>query len=222
MTGPPDPLAALTAVVDELAAQAKELDRLPDAALADQILGLRRLGDRLEGQWLQRLAALDARGAAGADQGVAAPSTASWRRNRLRMAAGAAARSVRTARALFRGPLAGTAAALATGQISAAHAAVVAHGTKDLPAPLAAEAEPVLLAAATRLDPPRLRRALGHLRQVVDPDGADAQAERRHGRRGLWLAATLEGMVAVGGVGGRGRPAGHGGVGAVGPPRRRP
>src|SRR4029453_16503388 len=83
MTGPPDPLAALTAVVDELAAQAQELDRLPDAALADQILGLRRLGDRLEGRWLQRLAALDARGAAGADQGVAAPSTASWRRQRL-------------------------------------------------------------------------------------------------------------------------------------------
>jgi hypothetical protein len=37
-------------------------------------------------------------------------------------------------------------------------------------------------------------------RLVVDAEGADAQAERRHGRRGLWLAATLEGMVAVGGL----------------------
>jgi hypothetical protein len=41
---------------------------------------------------------------------------------------------------------------------------------------------------------------MGHLRMVVDPDGAEAQAERRHQRRGLWLAATWEGMVAVNGL----------------------
>jgi len=60
--------------------------------------------DRLEGQWLGELAALDGRGAAGADQGTPAPSTASWLRNRLHLSAGAAASAVRTARALFRGP----------------------------------------------------------------------------------------------------------------------
>jgi hypothetical protein len=38
------------------------------------------------------------------------------------------------------------------------------------------------------------------LRLVADPDGAVDQAERRHGRRGLWLASTLEGMVAVDGL----------------------
>jgi hypothetical protein len=48
--------------------------------------------------------AVDARGAAGADQGVQAGSTAGWLRARLRMGAGAAASRVRTARALFRGP----------------------------------------------------------------------------------------------------------------------
>jgi hypothetical protein len=78
---------------------------------------------------------------------------------------------------------------------------VLAHGTHDLHDRTAAEAEPVLLeAAARRLDPPRLRRALGHLRLVTDPEGADHQAERRHGRRGLWLAPTWEGMVALGGL----------------------
>ena len=50
--------------------------------------------------------------------------------------------------------------------------------------PVAAEAEPVLVEAARRLDPPRLRRAIAHLRLVADPDGADAPAERRHQRRG--------------------------------------
>ena len=77
---------------------------------------------------------------------------------------------------------------------------MLAHGTHDLPDHVTAEAEPVLVEAAGRLDPPRLRRVLGHLRLVADPDGADTQAERRHQRRGVWLAPTWEGMVAVDGL----------------------
>jgi hypothetical protein len=196
--GPPAALAALAAVVDRLAGQ--DLDRLPDPVRAQRVLELRRLLDRLEGQWLAELAAVDGRGAAGADQGVLAPSTAGWLRNRLRMGAGAAHSSVRTARALFRGPLAATAAALTAGEVSVAHAVVLAAGTHDLPQQVTAEAEPVLVEAARRLDPPRLRRALAHLRQVLDPEGADDRAERQHQRRGLWLTATLEGMVAVDGL----------------------
>src|SRR5215216_1431663 len=48
--------------------------------------------------------------------------------------------------------------------------------------------------------PTRLRRAIGHLHLVADPEGASSQAERRHGRRGLWLAPTWEGMVAPQGL----------------------
>src|SRR4029453_9474726 len=114
-------------------------------------------------------AAVDARGAAGAEEGVQAGSTASWLRARLRMSAGAAASCVRTARALFRGPLTAPAQALTDGAISPAHASVLAHDTHDLPAHLAAEAEPVLLEAARPLAPPRLRRVIGHLRLVADP-----------------------------------------------------
>ena len=134
------------------------------------MLALRRLVDCLEGRWLQQLAALDGRGAAGADQGVQSASTAAWLRNRLRLGAGAASTAVRTARALFRGPLAATAQALTEGELSPAHAAVLASGTQDLAAHLTAEAEPVLVEAARRLDPPRLRRAVAHLRVVADPD----------------------------------------------------
>ena len=61
-------------------------------------------------------------------------------------------------------------------------------------------AEPVLVEAAAGLDPPRLRRVLGHLCLVADPDAADRHTEVRYGRRGLWLAPTLEGMVAVDGL----------------------
>jgi Domain of unknown function (DUF222) len=191
-------LTALAAAVDGLASE--DLDGLSDAALAEQVLQLRRLVDQLEGRWLRILAAVDGRGAAGAEQGLQAASTASWLRGRLRMGASAASSLVRTARTLFRGPLPATAQALTDGQISVAHASVLAHGTQQLPAPTTAEAEPVLLAAAGRLDPPRLRRVLGYLQEVADPQGAEDRAERRHGRRGLWLSPTLEGMVALDGL----------------------
>jgi hypothetical protein len=101
---------------------------------------------------------------------------------------------------LFRGPLAATAQALTGGAISVAHARVLAHGTQDLADHLAVAAEPVLVEAAGRLDPPRLRRVLGHLQQVADPDGAEGERERRYGRRGVWLTPTLDAMVAMEGL----------------------
>jgi hypothetical protein len=171
-----------------------------DASRAERVLALRRLLDRLEGHWLRELAAVDTRGAAGAEAGLQAASTAGWLRNRLRMGAAAASGCVRTARALFRGPLPATATAVTKGELSPAHAMVLAAGTHDLPVDTVAEAEPVLLEAARRLDPPRLRRVIAHLRLVADPEAADRQAERRHQQRGLWLAPTWEGMVAVDGL----------------------
>lgn len=196
--GGSDRLAGLPAVLDELAAE--DLDRLSDTALAVELLALRRSLDGLEGQWLRRLAAVDGRGAAGADRGQPAPSTASWLRNRLRLGAATATESVRTARVLFRGPLAATAQALTGGVISPAHARVLAQGTRQLPDQITREAEPVLVEAARRLDPPQLRQAVGYLCQIVDPDGADAARERRHERRGLWLSPTLDNMLAVDGL----------------------
>jgi hypothetical protein len=197
-TRPPDGLAGLAEAVEALAAQ--DLDRLPDVALAGQVLELRRLLDRLEGHWLKELAAVDGRGAAGDDQEQDAASTAAWLRSRLRLGAGDDHTSVRTARALFRGPLAATGQALTDGAISVAHAQVLAAGTQELAPQVIVDAEPVLVEAAVRLDPPRLRRVLGHLLLVADPDRADAAAERRHGRRGLWLSATWEGLVAINGL----------------------
>jgi Domain of unknown function (DUF222) len=184
----PDRLPALAADLQSLDGQ--PLDGQPDAARADRVMALQGLADRLQGHWLAGLADVDARGAAGAEQGLPAGSTAGWLRARLRMGAGTAASLVRTARARYRGPLTATGQALSAGAISAAHAQVLAAGTQELAAQVAAEAEPVLLAAARRLDPPRLRQAIAHLRLVADPDATDTQAERRHQRRGLWLAST--------------------------------
>ena len=194
----PDDLAELTVFLDRL--NARDLDRLPEVVRAERVLRLRRSVDRLEGQWLKELAGVDALGAAGAEAGQQVGSTAAWLQHRLRLSASAARRAVRTARALFRGPLPATAQALTDGELSPAHAQVLASGTQHLPDQVTAEAEPVLVEAARQLDPGRLRRLLGHLLQVADPDGADRDRERRHARRGLWLAPTFEGMVAVDGL----------------------
>ena len=167
--GHPDDLAELTAALDRLAA--RDLDRLSHGVRAERVLRLQRLVDRLDGQRLKELAGVDALGAAGAEAGQAFGSTAGWLRHRLHLSDRAASRQVRTARALFRGPLTGTAQALCDGELSAAHAQVLASGTRSLPAQVTVEAEPVLLEAARRLDPTRLRRLLGHLLQVADPDG---------------------------------------------------
>jgi Domain of unknown function (DUF222)/HNH endonuclease len=194
----PSGLGLLVAAVEELATE--DLTRLPDSEAAQRVLVLRRLVDRLEGQWLRELAGVDGRGAAGADQDTHADSTAGWLRGRLRAGRTQASGWVHTARALFRGPLGGTGQALAAGDISPRHAAVLAAGTADLPPGTAAAAEPELLTLAERLDPPQLRKVVAHLREVADPDGADERIQRQHARRGLWVSPTMDGMVAVDGL----------------------
>jgi Domain of unknown function (DUF222) len=198
----PEGPQALAADIHALAAQ--DRDRLADATRAQRILALRRLVDQLEGQWRQELADLDARGAAGAEQGVQAAS------------------AVRTARALFRGPLTATAQALCAGELSPAHAAVLAAGTSELPDHTAAKTEPVLVAAARRLDPPRLRQAIAYLREATDPEAADAQAQRRQGAAGPVGGPHPRGHGRPARTAGaRGRPDPAGGLGAAGPPAQR-
>jgi hypothetical protein len=67
-TSAPAGLGALAAAVDELADQG--VGGLADGVLAERVMALRGLMDRLEGHWLGELADLDARG-------PPAPNTAS-------------------------------------------------------------------------------------------------------------------------------------------------
>src|SRR5829696_1540541 len=154
--GLPEDLAALTVVLDRMAA--RDLERLSQAARAERVMVLGPMVERLVGQWLKELAGVDARGAAGAEQGVQFGATAGWLRAGLRMSRQAAATAVRTARALFRGPLPASGAALCAGELSVAHAEVLAAGTKDLADHVAADAEATLLEAARRLDLPGYAR----------------------------------------------------------------
>jgi hypothetical protein len=112
-TSGPDGLGALAAELQGLADQPR--DGLPDSARAERIMALQGLADRLQGQLLRELADVDACGAAGAEQGLQAPSTAGWLRARLRLSATTASGLVRTAGARYRGPLAATGQALGRG-----------------------------------------------------------------------------------------------------------
>jgi hypothetical protein len=203
--GPADPLAAqppvddddeaelvvLAAVLDRLAA--RDLDRLTDSVRASRALRLRPLVERLEGQWLTELAGVDARGAAGADQGVQVGATAGWLRARLRMGSHAAAEAVRTARALFCGPLPQTAEALCArgdlgrpcrgpGRRDQGPPGPGDHGRRTDPA-----------GRGRRLDPSGLRPAGRPLRSTLDPEDADARAQRGQERRG-WLTVSVDRM----------------------------
>ena len=196
--GPPDDLALLAAAADRLAA--KDLDQLSDVARAERVLVLRRLLDRLDGQWLKELAGVDARGAAGAEQDQQVGSTAAWLRGRLRMGAGAATSAVRTARALFRGPL--------TPDRGRPDRWGHLGRARQRPGPRHPR-PPRPPHRRGRTGPGRGRRPAGPApaaagpwppAQVADPEGADRAAEVRHGRRGLWLTPTFEGMVAIDGL----------------------
>jgi hypothetical protein len=53
---------------------------------------------------------------------------------------------------------------------------------------------------ADQLDGAWLRRVTAHLRGVLDPDGTQARARARWDRRGRWLSASCDGLVAVDGL----------------------
>lgn len=196
----PAGLERLARTIADLGAQ--DPASLPDALACQQALGLRRLLDQLEGCWLRLLAHVDATGAAGAEQGVVAASTAGWLQARTHMGSATAHQGVRTARALHRGPqpLRATAAALGAGEVSYQHAVAVAGATRDLPAATIPEAEAVLVDAARALDPPRVRRLAGHLREVIDPQSAEERGRARLERRGLWLSSGVDGMLGIQGL----------------------
>ncbi len=168
---------------------------LNGAVLTEELIELHELSARLAAQMTRRIAVFHARGDAGAEGAL---STQAWLTHRLRMSRSHAAQQVAVANTLPALP--GTATAYDAGQLSFVHAAVLAQGARRAGIDVVASAEPILLEAAAVLDPGRLRRVVTHLRHVVDPDGAEADASAAFERRGLWCSPTLDGMVVVDGL----------------------
>jgi Domain of unknown function (DUF222) len=135
---------------------AVEVAGLPNSALAADLVGLRVAVSRLEAEFARPLVVFDRRGAAGVTGAV---STVAWLRGACRLSPGEASERVRTARVLA-DDLPVTADALAAGDLSYAHARVLAAAAPELPADPLGALEPVL----------------ADLRAHADPAGAEAAA----------------------------------------------
>lgn len=125
-------------------------------------------------------------------------SMAAWLRQQLHMSANQAAQQVMLARELD--DLPETAKALAAGEISYQHAAVIASCARKLGSAVVAEHELTLVACAKEVDPFSLGRVTEHLEHCADPDGSLTFFERQHERRTLQLHRCDDGMYALRGI----------------------
>lgn len=186
-------VAELEATVDVLAHESLEARRVED--LGSDVLSISRTMDRLEAERVRRLRRFEELGGPAKD---GATSTTSWLRWKCRMSGPAAAERVEVARQLPQ--LAGTKAALETGEISFQHAAAVARSVTDVGIDAVKHAEQDLLHAARDVDAGRFRHFTESLRHELDPKGALDAANALHERRYLRVSQVSHGGFSVDGM----------------------
>ena len=129
-----------------------------------------------------------------------AVSTPAWLRTRLRLGGGAASSLVKAGAGL--GGLADTRAALALGEISLEHAAVLADALAELGETVMAGGVEKILLEYARTEPPAVLRRL--LREIALMLMSEAEATARqaklHTNRQLTASTTFGGAVSVHGI----------------------
>ncbi|HVF04902.1 MAG TPA: DUF222 domain-containing protein [Frankiaceae bacterium] len=168
---------------------------LSDADLGARIVALETLVRRAQAAQAAAVRVFDRRDAADAD---GAASTACWLRDRLGAADRDARRTVGLARALDRLPL--TAAAWSAGQVTAAHARVLAAQTRHLDPATVAAGEASLVRWARELDPLRFATVVRRWVATVAPEEFERDTERRYDTRWLTLGRTFGGMTSIAGM----------------------
>ena len=142
-----------------------------------------------------------------------------WMRVNLKMTGTQAAQQLMLARQLDALPK--TASALASGEISYHHAAVIASSARKLGVDVVAQHEETLVTCAKEVDPFSLSKVTEHLEHCVDPDGSLSFFERQYERRTLQLNRMADGMYALRGIFDReGGAIIASGLEALTPPRR--
>ncbi|WP_432476474.1 DUF222 domain-containing protein [Nocardioides sp. GXQ0305] len=167
---PGHPAAAAAAVHEALDAVDGDVTGLAPEQYARVIAELARARSRIHALELKLVAAAD-RSRVAETAGCA--STGSWLSSVTRSGTAAASRSTKLAKELD-DKLPATQSGLAEGEISAEHAAVIAHAIAKLPRGLAgdqvATVERRLVAQARRVDPTQLRRLAWRALAAVEPD----------------------------------------------------
>jgi hypothetical protein len=199
-TGPVGAGSGVRAADDALADALRDpcgVAGLSHEELTDVVSTLSRIKARSDAPLLAAVGEVDARGTYSLDGALTAGS---WLRAVAQHTPGQAARTVRTARTLRSGVLPNTSAALAAGDITGAHAAVIADGVKDAPAGAVALIEAEAVAASVEGDVRATADVMRRFQNALDPDAADEAAVRRYDRAGFTLSPTLGGTSVFSGT----------------------
>jgi len=172
----------------------EDLEALPASAMGPDLEDLRRLGNMLDAELSRRLHRFDSGGGYGATQALTARSWLRWKCN---FSPAAAAGRVAVARELADLPQATQ--AFADGDISYAHAAMIARTSEKLGDKMESNAETILVTAAKELDLARLRMVTIKLQHFMDPDSVREEANESHELRFLHLSQTLDGVFYING-----------------------
>jgi hypothetical protein len=161
-------------------------------ASLQRVAEMRRQLDAMEAAWLRLVAEYDRSGDWRAE-GYA--NTASAIRHACRMNVGTARAQVELARKLD--DLTATADAFGDGDISGAHARVIADAYTAERAAELQDLEPAIVDAAKQVTPRELLAIVRRVTDAVDGDGGAATDETLHRRRRWHMSRTLDGMLAI-------------------------
>src|SRR5216683_848860 len=149
----------INSILDHLAGE--DLNAVPADAMGDDQIALQRIVNRVQAEGLRRLRRFDS------GQGYApsgALSARAWLRWQLNLTATTASERVAITRRLAGLPKADQ--ALADGDISYRHVALIAEAASQLGDKFEAQAETILVDVSKELDPWRLQRAILHLKHL--------------------------------------------------------
>jgi hypothetical protein len=172
------------------ALRSEDLSDVPPDLLSENVVELRTVLDLLEVEWTRRVAALD-------PEVSGHPSATAFLKDRCRMSASRAQRSVVLANCLSKVPFA--VKAVESGDLSLDQARVLS----DLPERLSEEFsrdEVTLVNTVGPLTVSDTRRVVEYWKTAVDGPGTETSAEDLFDRRYLFGSKTLDGMVKLDGL----------------------
>ena len=172
----------------------EDLEAFSASAMGPDMEELRRLINGMEAECTRRLQRFDSGGGYGATQALTAQAWLRWKCN---FSPAAAAGRVAVARELADLPQATQ--AFADGDISYAHAALIARTAEKLGDKMESNAETILVTAAKELDLAGLRMVTIKLQHFLDPDSVREEANESHELRFLHLSQTLDGVFYING-----------------------
>ncbi|HEX9099980.1 MAG TPA: DUF222 domain-containing protein [Candidatus Dormibacteraeota bacterium] len=182
----------INSILDSLAGE--DLNSAPAEAMGDDLIALQRICNRVQAEGLRRLRRFDS------GQGYApsgALSARAWLRWQLNLTGSTASERVAISRKLASLPQ--TEQALAEGDISYRHVALIAEAASQLGDRFEAQAETILVDVSKEVDPWRLQRAIWHLKHCLDSDGVLGDANKANSRRFLHLSQTFDGVYRIDG-----------------------